>query len=84
MSLRHRVPYTSSLFKVSIALLNPYQANNNQKSTHIHATGYPRLLAVVFMVASTFSRENKEIDPSDALEGQDGIGIYPFPSFWRA
>lgn len=37
-----------------VALLNQYQANNNQKSTHTKATGYPRVWFVVFMVASTW------------------------------
>lgn len=44
VTLRHRAPYTLSLFKVSIAQLNPCRANN-RKSAHIKITGYPRVLA---------------------------------------
>ena len=63
VTLRHRAPYTLSLFKVSIAQLNPCRANNNQKSAQIEVTGHPRVLAVAFMVGSTLFQDNKEIDP---------------------
>jgi len=49
------------LFKTIVALLNQYQANNNQKSMHIKMTGYPRVLVVIFVVASTFFQENKKL-----------------------
>jgi hypothetical protein len=39
-------------------LLNQYQANNSQKSTHIKVTGYLRV-PVAFMVAWDFFQENK-------------------------
>lgn len=61
VTLRHRAPYTSSLFKVSITQLNPCRANN-QKSAHVKVTGYPRVLAVVFMVGSTVFHDSKEVE----------------------